>query len=398
MPGKPSVYGNGSGRHDRASAGGGAAPTPPRGAVRLAKIAGVPIYLSSSWLIIVVFITVTFAQLFRDNVAHLHGPAPYLLAAAFGVLSALCVLAHELGHVLAAQRFGLDVRQVYLFLLGGLTDINPEPRTAGEEFGVSVAGPVVSAVIAGLAWLGTQITTTGTAIDVELKLLVWSNLVVAAFNALPGLPLDGGRVFRSLVWRVSKSRSTGTVAGAWGGRIIAVAVVVSALLIPRHGWEFGATALTIALAVFLWTGASQSLLGARLGSRVPQLAVATLVRPAVWLPAATPLAQAMEQMNAYSARAMVVVDSAGRPIAIADEARVRAVDATALPWTTLGQVADPASLDHALPITLTGRELLHACQANPASGYIVLDTLGQPIGVLAAADIRTALTTAASTT
>jgi CBS domain containing-hemolysin-like protein len=131
---------------------------------------------------------------------------------------------------------------------------------------------------------------------------------------------------------------------------------------------------------------------------VPQLAVATLVRPAVWLPAATPLAQAMEHMNAYSARAMVVVDSAGRPIAIADEARVRAVDATALPWTTLGQVADPASLDHALPITLTGRELLHACQANPASGYIVLDTLGQPIGVLAAADIRTALTTAASTT
>lgn len=366
----------------------------PRGSFRLARIAGVPVFLSASWLLIVAFITITFAPLFRDDApgdTSGRGATAYLLAAAFAVLSLLCVLAHEMGHAFAARRCGLEVRQVYLFLLGGVTDIRPEPRTAGEELGVSLAGPAVSAAIAGAAFLGTRASTSGTAIDVELQLLVWSNLTIAAFNALPGLPLDGGRVLRSLVWALSKSRNTGTMAGAWGGRVIAVAVVVSALLIPRHGWEFGGTVLTVVLAIFLWTGASQSLVNARLGSRVPQLSVATLVRPAVWLPASTPLTQALAQMHAFSARAMVVVDAAGRPIAIVNDARQRSVEEPARAWTTVGDVATSASLDAALPITLTGSDLLQACQANPATEYLVLDTLGRPIGVLSAADIRTAL-------
>lgn len=366
----------------------------PRGSFRLARIGGVPVFLSASWLLIVAFITITFAPLFRDDApsdTSGTGATAYLLAAAFAVLSLVCVLAHEMGHAIAARRCGLEVRQVYLFLLGGVTDIRPEPRTAGEEFGVSVAGPAVSAAIAGAAFLGTRASTSGTAIDVELQLLVWSNLTIAAFNALPGLPLDGGRVLRSLVWALSRSRTTGTVAGAWGGRVIAVAVVVGALVIPRHGWQFGGTVLTVVLAIFLWTGASQSLSNARLSSRVPQLSVATLVRPAVWLPASTPLTQALAHMDAFSARAMVVVDTAGRPIAIVNDARQRSVEQPARAWTTVGDVATSASLDTALPITLTGRDLLHACQANPATEYLVLDTLGRPIGVLSAADIRAAL-------
>lgn len=367
---------------------------PPRGSLRLARIGGVPVFLSASWLIIVVFITVTFAPLFTESASTDTDATDYLLAAAFAVLSLLCVLAHEMGHALVARRLGLEVRQVYLFLLGGVTDIRPEPRTAGEEFAVSVAGPAVSALIAGAAFAGTRLSPHGTAVDVELQLLVWSNLTIAAFNALPGLPLDGGRVLRSLVWAVSRSRTTGTVTAAWGGRVIAVAVVLSVLLIPRHGWEYGGTVLTVVLALFLWTGASASLRNARLGARVPQLSVATLTRPAVWLPAATPLAQGLAQMRAYAARAIVVVDSAGRPIAIVNDARQNAVEDSARAWTTVGEVATSTSLNSALPITLTGQDLLQACQANPATDYLVLDTTGRPIGVLSSADIRTVLTMA----
>ncbi len=368
---------------------------PPRGSLRLARIGGVPVFLSASWLLIVAFITLTFAPLFTDNASPGTDAADYLLAAAFAVLSLFCVLAHEMGHALVARRFGLEVRQVYLFLLGGVTDIRPEPRTAGEEFAISAAGPAVSALVAGAAFVGTRVSTHGTPVDIELQLLVWSNLTIAAFNALPGLPLDGGRVLRSLVWAVSRSRATGTVVAAWGGRVVAIAVVVSVLLIPRHGWEFGGAVLTVVLALFLWTGASASLRNARLGARVPQLSVATLTRRAVWLPAATPLAQGLVQMHAYSARAIVVVDSAGRPIAIVNEARQNAVEDAARAWTTVGDVATSTSVNSALPLTLTGRDLLQACQAHPATEYLVLDTMGRPIGVLSAADIRTVLTTTA---
>lgn len=368
----------------------------PRGSVRLARVFGVPIFLSASWLLLAAFITITFAELFRSEVYGAQGATAYLLAAAFAALSVLCVLAHELGHVIAALRLGLRVRQVYLFLLGGVSEIVPQPSTARQEFVVSAAGPAVSAAIAGAAWLGALGTTAHTAIDVELQLLVWSNLVIAVFNALPGLPLDGGRVLRSLVWGATGSRLTGTVVGAWGGRLVAVLVVVAVFLMPRHGWQFGASGLTVLLAIFLWAGASQSLTSARLGERVPELSVAVLVRPSLWVPADTPLAQALAQLHDSSARAIVVVDTADRPIAIVNEARVSAVAQIDRAWTTVGDLATSTSLDHALPVTLTGTELLRACQTHPATEYLVVDTTGRPVGVLVAADIRGALLAAGS--
>ena len=366
----------------------------PRGSILVARILGVPVYLSASWLLILVFITVSFADLFRAQVVGATGATPYAMAAAFAVLSLLCVLLHELGHVVAALGLGLRVRRVYLFLLGGVSEIAPEPATARQELVVSAAGPLVSGAVAGLAWLAALTTSAHSGADVELQLLVWSNLVIAVFNALPGLPLDGGRVLRALVWGATRSRLTGTVAGAWGGRLMAVLVVVAVVLMPRSGWQFGASGFTVLVALFLWMGASQSLLTARLGERVPELAVTTLLRHAVWLAATTPLAQALAELRYRGARAIVIVDSVDRPIAIVDEARVNAVAANNQAWTSIGELATALSLDHALPITLTGGDLLRACQRHPASEYLVVDTDGRPMGVLAAADIRGALTSA----
>lgn len=362
----------------------------PRGSFRIARILGVPIYLSASWGLIALFVTFAFADLFRRSVVGAVGPTPYLLALAFAVLSALCVLLHELGHVVAALALGLKVRHVFIFLLGGVSDIYPEPSRARQEVIISAAGPLASAAIAAAAWLGSLPAPDHSAIGVELQVLVWSNLVIAVFNALPGLPLDGGRVLRAVVWGLSRSRLRGTVVAAWGGRVVAVAVAASGLVSGGGDLQLTSTLLSCALGAFLWAGAAQSLTAARLTERLPTLAVSRLVRPAIWVPAHTSLAQALAGLWERGARAIVVVDSAGQPTGVVSEARANAVAESVRAWTTVADVAGPTSIAAALPMSLTGRDLLAACQRDPRSEYLVVDG-GRPVGVLAAADIRAAL-------
>ena len=157
-------------------------PGGPRGSIQIGRFLGVPLYLSSSWLIIGAGVTVGFADVFRRSVDGATGATPYLLALAFAVLSVLCVLGHELGHVVAALALGLKVRRVLIFLLGGVSEITPEPTRAGQEMVVSAAGPLASAGLGGVAWLASLDTSEHSAIGVELRILIWSNLVIAVFQ------------------------------------------------------------------------------------------------------------------------------------------------------------------------------------------------------------------------
>ena len=287
----------------------------PRGSIQIGRFFGVPLYLSSSWLLIGIVVTVSFADVFRDTVTGATGATPYLLALAFAVLSVLCVLGHELGHVVAALALGLSVRRVIIFLLGGVSEIQPEPTRAGPELVVSAAGPLASAALAGVAWLGSLVAADRTAIGVELRILIWSNLVIALFNVLPGLPLDGGRMLRAAVWGATKSRLLGTRVAAWGGRIVAVAVAVAGLVLERGEWRLVSVVLAVGLGGFLWFGASQSLAAAEITARMPQLTPGALLRRTLWLRADVPVDRALRQLWDSDARAIVVVDSADRPVA-----------------------------------------------------------------------------------
>jgi Zn-dependent protease/CBS domain-containing protein len=368
----------------------------PRGAFRIGRFFGVPLYLSTSWFLIAVFVTIGFADLFRNAVNGATGPTPFLLASIFAVLSATCVLLHELGHVATALALGLRVNRVLIFLLGGISEIDPEPDRPGQEFLVSAAGPLTSAALAGLAWLGTLISTGGSAIEVELDLLLWSNLVIAVFNALPGLPLDGGRVLRSVVWGASHSRLRGTTVASWGGRVVAVVVLFGGLLVAFDSESttavvFGVGFATV-MAGFLWIGASQSLAAGQLTDRIPTLRAAGLMRRAIWIPAATPVATALRELWQAGARAIVVLDNSGRPTAIVDERQVDALDHTARLWKTVGEVAHALQTGQNVSVTMTGHEVLAVGQRFPTADLLVIDDRGTAVGVLSAHDLRTAMT------
>jgi len=373
----------------------------PRGGIPLGRPFGIPVFLSPSWFLVAAVIAVTFAPSFSRR-GDAVGPLHYLLGAAFAVLLCASVLAHELGHCLVGKALGLPVRRLTIFLLGGVSVIDREPETAGREYLVAVVGPMVSLVLAGLAWvLGEALGGTQTLPGQLARLTAGVNLVVTVFNLLPGLPLDGGRVLRAGIWRVTGKRVTGTRAAAWAGRGLAVVLVASLALGRTVGGGSGSvsnTVFTLLIAAFIWTGAGAALQqakaaehAAQLANRLPRLAVRGLLRRAMEVRADLPLAEALRRAHEIGARGLVVVDGSGRPDGVVSEAAVVATPEHRRPWVNVGALARRVAPELLLRDDLAGDEMVDALRRNPASEYVVVDGGGGVVGVLAAADVARTL-------
>jgi CBS domain-containing protein len=283
------------------------------------------------------------------------------------------------------------VRRVVIFLLGGVSEIEHEPDRPRDEFLVSVAGPLVSLALGGVAAAGRAVVGADNLPGVVLSLLMWGNLVVAAFNLLPGLPLDGGRLLRALVWSVARSRLNATRVSAWGGRVIAVVVAISGIVVNRDSYGFTPGLISLVLAAYLWVGASQSLRLAEVLDRAPSVRLASLLRPGLLVPADLSVAEALRRAQEGHVGGLVVVDSGDRPSAIVEERRISAVPLPQRPWTAVSTVARPLDGGLILPVDLSGPALLDAVRATPASEYLVVDSAGAPAGILTMADLAGAL-------
>lgn len=367
--------------------------------LKLGSVVGVPIYVSPSWIIVAAFITLSYADFLRDQIEGASRTLSYTLALVFAVALAVSVLAHELGHTMVSQAVGLPVRRIVVFLLGGVSEIEGETKRPRDEFAIAAAGPAVSFLLAGVLWGIGSLPPTRSAAQVMLILLAWSNLVIAVFNVLPGLPLDGGRLLQALVWRVGKDRGRAVRAAAWSGRFVAVAVGVLTLLanslMQRTDTvdlaSVAGTAMGFAIAAFLWFGASQTLRSSELGQRAEALQVGHLIRPAVYLPADTPVAEAVRRVAQARAAGIVVIDRAGLSRGIVREADIAQLEPSRRPWMTVADVA--RSLEPGLVISdsTNGEELLKHVQATPASEYLVIGADGVSRGVMATVDLARAL-------
>ena len=365
----------------------------PSAGLPLGRFFGVPVYLSPSWLLIALLITLTYSDLVTRSVQDISPAGSYAVAFAFAVLLALSLLAHELGHTAVSLAFGMPVRRVVIFLLGGVSEIEKEPREPAEEYLVAVAGPLVSLVLAAAGGCLLPLTADGTVARTMLFLLVWSNLAVAVFNLLPGLPLDGGRLIRAGVWKVSGDQLTGTRAAAYGGRVVAVLVVaLAALTAPLDGaLGIGNVLLAGLLGAFIWVGATQSLSTATVTARLPAVDLLLLVRPTLSVPPDLPVAEALRRAWSAQSRGMVVVDATGSPRALVSESHVMSVPEARRPWTTVADVARPLEPGLVLGVGLSGAEVVEAFRRTPASEYLVVGRDGRAVGVLAAADVARVL-------
>ncbi len=192
------------------------------GSIRLGKIAGIDIYIHVSWLIIVVLLTWSLDIQFSASYPG-WGTATYWVVSLIATLLLFAaVLLHELAHSVVARARGLSVKNITLYIWGGLSNIEQEPRSPGIEFQMAVVGPATNLLIAGLAYLLLLALGKGTSpVTALLGYLALANLLLGLFNLIPGFPLDGGRVLRSIVWKVSGNLRTATRVTTLVGQIVA---------------------------------------------------------------------------------------------------------------------------------------------------------------------------------
>ncbi|WP_330303351.1 MULTISPECIES: site-2 protease family protein [unclassified Streptomyces] len=373
----------------------------PGGGLLMGRPFGVPVYVAPSWFLVAALITWVFGgQL--DRVLPDLGAARYLVSLFFAVVFYASVLVHELAHTVAALRFKLPVRRIQLQFFGGVSEIEKEAETPGREFVLAFVGPLLSLILSGLFYVAMQTVEPGTVPGVLLAGLMISNLIVAAFNLLPGLPLDGGRMLRAVVWKITGRPMSGTIAAAWVGRALAVSVLIGLPLLTQSG-VLGDTPediggmdtvtdalLAAILAAIIWTGAGNSLRMARLREHLPELRARSLTRRAVPVETNTPLSEALRRANDAGARALVVVDPDGEPLSLVREAAIVGVPEHRRPWVAVSGLAQDLTDGMRVSAELAGEDLLDALRATPATEYLVVEDSGEIYGVLSAADVERA--------
>jgi Zn-dependent protease len=197
--------------------------------IRIGRILGIPIYIDLSWIIIFGLITYAISTQFAQLNPKWSLTEQYALGAATSVLFFGSVLFHELAHSVVALRYKIRVLSITLFLFGGLARIGREPSKAIQEFNIAIAGPLASAFLSGAFRLSSLAFPHNEMVGAAAKYLWQTNLLLALFNMLPGFPLDGGRIFRAIVWGATKDFVRATrVAGA-SGRVIAYGMIAIGL-------------------------------------------------------------------------------------------------------------------------------------------------------------------------
>jgi Zn-dependent protease/CBS domain-containing protein len=210
-----------------------------RKAIRLGRVFGIEVGLDWSWIFIFLLITFSLSQGFAQGSEEWTPVQSWTGALLASVLFFSSILLHEFGHGLTSNALGLPVRSITLFIFGGLARLSGEPKRPRDEFLIAAAGPAVSVVL-GLGFLGVAalIPSEPVAANVLGVVCGWVgtiNLVLAGFNLVPGFPLDGGRLLRSLVWRMTGSFERATVVAAATGSAFAYLLITAGILTALLG-------------------------------------------------------------------------------------------------------------------------------------------------------------------
>jgi Zn-dependent protease len=198
--------------------------------IQVGRAWGIPIYIHVSWFVIFILLAWSMAVgILPQAHPELSITALWLLGTVTSLLFAISVLLHELGHGYVALRNSIPVKNVTLFVFGGLAQISQEPPTARVEFAIAIAGPLVSLALGlcfGAVWL---LAPNLTYLAAPSEWLARINLSLLAFNIIPGFPLDGGRVLRAILWHFSKSQASATRTTAITGEVIAFGFIGAGL-------------------------------------------------------------------------------------------------------------------------------------------------------------------------
>ncbi|HZV60664.1 MAG TPA: site-2 protease family protein, partial [Candidatus Eremiobacteraceae bacterium] len=193
--------------------------------LKIGRILGIPIYIHTSWIFIFGFITWSLAVQYTQAHPHWSTAQHWTTGVLTSLLFFASVLFHELSHSVVAQHYKIRVISITLFLFGGVARIAREPAKPSQEFNIAIAGPLASGLLA-VVFLGITLFYPYEEMTGALAFLLgWTNASLALFNLLPGFPLDGGRIFRAIVWGVTKDYSRATRIAGGSGQLVAYGMI-----------------------------------------------------------------------------------------------------------------------------------------------------------------------------
>lgn len=220
--------------------------------LRVGRLLGIPLWIHVSWFAVLGLVVWSVTEEFGAALPDLPLVERLAMASITGVAFFACLAVHEVAHAVVARHFGVHVRGITLFLLGGVAEIEGELPSPGSEFAVALAGPGTSVAIASVLALGSRwadgLGWTGA--EGVLFTLSLVNLGVAVFNLIPGLPLDGGRILRAAIWRRTGSFAHATRVAAVGGRVVAVSLAAIGIGIGLAGQPVGLW--YVLMGAFIW--------------------------------------------------------------------------------------------------------------------------------------------------
>jgi Zn-dependent protease len=359
---------------------------------RIGRIAGIPVGISPWWLVAVALFTWELgAAYYPAVIPHIAPVTAYALGLASVLLLFASVLAHEFGHALEARRRGLEMVEIDLWLLGGVSRMSGRPQRAADEVSYALAGPAVTFGLAvafgagAFVLSGSPRSPVRALVDYEFQM----NLVLLVFNLLPAFPLDGGRVARAWLWGRRGDLPSATRTASAVGRACGLAMIALGVVLILSGRLVGLWLLVI--GVFIVGAAGAEHLQEEVTAAFTGVAVSELMSaPAVTIPAQITLGEAQPYFTQYRYTAFPVTDSDGRTLGLL---RVEELESTPRSQRYQALVTDCADHDPHLLVAPDSdvAALLESAAFARAGHAVVVDAEGRPTGVVSGTDIQRAI-------
>ena len=379
------------------------------GSIQLLRISGIRIGASPSWFIVLFLVIYFLAGYFQDTLGGTQTEG-FVVAVCSAVLFFASLIAHELGHAFTARRNGIEIDGIDLWLLGGLARFKQDSRSPGQEFAIAAAGPAVSLLLA-LVFAGLSLAVAGTddvmdvallrnGVDVSapLALLVFlaeMNIWLFLFNLIPAFPLDGGRIARAAVWKLTGDRNRATRVSAQFGQFAGYALIAFGLWRAIDGEGIGGLWWAL-IGWFIVSAARSAVAGTAFTERLEGITVADVMDPApVAMPGATPVARAEDEyFLRYRWDWFPVVDEGGRFLGLVRQDAVAAAAAAGQVEQPVAELVDGDASQWGVAAEEPIEALLGSEQLRTLGALMAVDRNGVLAGVVTFEQVRRAVAAA----
>jgi Zn-dependent protease len=321
-------------------------------------------------------------NVFRDEIKPGERDIAWILGLFTAALFLLSIVLHELGHAVIAQRNKMKVGSITLFFFGGVAQVEEEPRAAGVEFRIAIGGPLVSAALVVVFWLLSRVDLFGNLLETAFWWLAGINLALLLFNLVPGFPLDGGRILRSVLWHFNGDEAKATRIAVRGGQLVSLLLVGYAIYQIVYAGSLINGLWMLMLAGFLRNAATST--GAHVMTRSVLegvTAAQAMARELIYVPSRTRVQELFDQGQVINPKQAFVVVEEG-PLGVISPIQLAFVPRERWPWTVVTQIMTPwRQLAEITPDT-TLMNALRQMEAARCPYAVVRDEAGNVAGIL----------------